>query len=158
MHPKKAPLIILILLYSTIISAQNTHNTSSTAKTKAVFGFGFPELAHAGFSFDVTPHNQVGLSAGFLPLPLEAVIGINLKTTAFRRVWFCRQSFSYISDREKGGIAAITFGKDFGKTAERGWTADAGIQVPTRKESSDRTFYAAIRIQYFIYFRKKTSS
>jgi hypothetical protein len=149
-------------LFTSVYCQSNTDALIS--KTKVVFGLGFPELLHAGFGFDLGKSNQLGLSAGFLPRDVEPVVTINaehrlyfgkIKNATNKRQWFCRQSFSYSSDREKGGLLSFTFGKDFSRTAKRGFTADVGVQIPIPKESSDRDLYAALRIQYYIFFKKK---
>ena len=148
--------------FCTSAFSQRTTDVPVT-KSKVVFGLAFPELVHTGISFDISTFNQIGFSAGILPTIFEPVVSLNaehrlyfgnIRDISLRRQWFFRQSFSCLSEREKGGALAFTFGKDFSKNPRNGWTADAGVQIPLPKESSDRDFYAALRIQYYFYFRK----
>jgi hypothetical protein len=134
------------------------------SKTKFVFGFSFSELIHAGLGFDVSKSNQFSFYAGFLPQQYSDIL---ISVTAEHRLYlgkvnertmkkqfFLRQSFSYHSDRDKGGLLSFTIGKDFSKKIKNGLTADAGIQIAVPKESGDRSIYGNLRLQYYLFFKK----
>ncbi len=148
-------IILVLFLFINVTSAQ-------ISKSKAVFGFGFPELIHAGLGHDITPVNQLGFSVGFVPRAIESAFNISVEHRLYlfklneitgHKQWFFRQSYSYLSDRE-GGTLCFTLGKDLSKSPRHGISFDAGIQLPLEKGVGDRSYYGAVRLQYYLYFKR----
>jgi len=102
---------MFLFLTASFFSIISFAQTDSLSKSRWLVGFGFPELIHAGIRWDLFKHSQLGVSAGFVPNFGEMAVAASIehrlyftKINSRRWNWFTRQSFTYVSERQNGGL------------------------------------------------------
>ncbi len=156
--------IFTIIVFSFTALLARTQMDTLT-KTRIVIGLSVPELAHAGISFDLGKHNQLGMSAGIGPTLGGVWPSFNAEHRLYfgnliektnRRIWFFRQGINYFPAGDDVGVT-LSAGLDLrSKRRNNGWTIDAGITYLLPGEwDRYRNSFPSLRFQYYNYFKKK---
>jgi hypothetical protein len=119
----------------------NAAAVSGQGNVSITAGFGFPDLLNAGIRYQIG-QTQVGVSAGFFPIPGESMISgsFNLlyhfagsSELSDRRPWYGRMGLVYLHDKKEGSfndklvLLDIRGGREFNISSKFGISLDAGI-------------------------------